>query len=169
MDAGSRAERIEAALEALIAVQNGPPLVRDEAEWQAAMDEAHAALAAPLPAPGGAEAGAPVRQEFETWARLSADWSLSRDSRGEYEDPRTYGAWYAWEDRVPHPTTPAPLAAPERAVVSPTTRIVLDAMCDGYAQTNAVMKHAALEIRSVLEAHRPVPPAAPDAAKARPT
>ena len=38
------------------------------------------------------------------------------------------------------------------SALSPTTRVVLDAMCDGNAQTLAVMRHACLEVRDVLDA-----------------
>lgn len=36
------------------------------------------------------------------------------------------------------------------SALSPTTRVVLDAMCDGNAQTLAVMRHACIEVREVL-------------------
>lgn len=36
------------------------------------------------------------------------------------------------------------------SALSPTTRVVLDAMCDGNAQTLAVMRHACIEARDAL-------------------
>ena len=36
----SENERLKAALEALCAVQNGPPLIRDTDEWNTAMERA---------------------------------------------------------------------------------------------------------------------------------
>jgi hypothetical protein len=40
----ARIAQLESALSALVAVQNGPPLIRDAATWQAAYDAAVAAL-----------------------------------------------------------------------------------------------------------------------------
>jgi len=37
-------KRLKEALELLVAAQNGPPLVRDQFEWEAAMEAALAAL-----------------------------------------------------------------------------------------------------------------------------
>lgn len=37
------------------------------------------------------------------------------------------------------------------SALSPTTRVVLDAMCDGNAQTLAVMRHACIEVREVVD------------------
>lgn len=41
------AVKLRDALEGLVAVQNGPPLIRDQAEWQAAMTKADTLLQSP--------------------------------------------------------------------------------------------------------------------------
>lgn len=44
-EAADRIEALEEALQSLLDVQNGPPLLKYEDDWQSAMDAARAALA----------------------------------------------------------------------------------------------------------------------------